>query len=547
MALCFLASIQPAEAFQFKTGNPDLRIAWDNTIKYSMAFRVEGRSDTLVDVEENPSNLNQDDGDRNFNRGLISQRIDLYSEFDLIYKKFGFRVSGAAWYDFVYNTKNDNDSKLTANAYSVPHDEFTDDTRDLHGRYAELLDAFVFGSFTLGPTNTSVRVGQFGMMWGETLFFGPNGIAGGMAPYDLIKLLSVPNSQFKEVIRPVPQVSVQLQIGPRVTLGGYYQLGWEASRLPAVGSYFSTGDILDVGGERLLVLPVFGWYKLAFLRGDDMDAKDSGQGGVQLKVRPGLGLDLGFYAIRYHDKGPQIYLKPLEGFNLRTGQIGQYFLAYPEDIEAYGMSVSRTFGDWNLATEVSMRRNTPLVSTVGVILPALPPIFPGMNLDADNDDNPAYAVGRSVHVNFSWFAVFAPNFIARESAFLGEVAWNHLESITENPDALDPNAEKDAVGFRMVYTPTYRQVLPNLDLSIPIGLSYFPMGKSSVVPGFGWDEGGDVSIGLSGSYLDVWRFSLSYTHFYGPEGSFLNENLNLSFKQSLGDRGFVALSFYRTF
>ncbi|MCP4712164.1 MAG: DUF1302 domain-containing protein, partial [Planctomycetes bacterium] len=92
---------------------------------YSAGFRVDGQSDTLTDSARNPGNLNQDDGDRNFDRGLISNRFDLLSEFDVIYKGWGVRLSGAAWYDFVYNTDNDNNSPATANAYSVPHDEFT--------------------------------------------------------------------------------------------------------------------------------------------------------------------------------------------------------------------------------------------------------------------------------------------------------------------------------------------------------------------------------------------------------------------------------------
>lgn len=159
MGLLATVHVPDAQAFQFKTDNPDVKIFWDNTLKYSAAFRVSGQSDKLVEGSENHSNGNQDDGDRNFDKGLIQNRFDLFSEFDASYKDFGIRVSGAAWYDFVYNTSNDNDSPATANAHSVDHDEFTDDTRDLHGRDAELLDAFVFGTVDAGPTSTSVRAG----------------------------------------------------------------------------------------------------------------------------------------------------------------------------------------------------------------------------------------------------------------------------------------------------------------------------------------------------------------------------------------------------
>ena len=536
-----------AYAFRIDTGNSDFNIQWDNTLSYSTAFRVESQSGELIDPVKNPANVNQDDGDRNFDRGLISNRFSLFSEIDAVYKgNFGVRLSGSAWYDTVYNTDNDNDSPATANSFSVDHDEFTDDTRDLHGRDAEILDAFAFGVWDSENTTTSIRVGQFAQQWGESLFFGNNGIAGGMAPVDVVKLLSVPNSQFKEIIRPVPQVGAQVQFGSRVSVGAYYQLDWDATILPGAGSYFSTSDTVDQGAERLLLDQLGN----AFFRGDDMDARDSGQWGIQTRIRPGLELDLGFYAIRYHDKTPQLYVipgvDPVLGvinpgvFDPSIGKLGEYILVYPEDIEAYGMSASKTFGDWNLATEVSMRRNMPLVSIAE-------PIIPAFGLNPDNDSNPAYAVGRTLHANFSWLASFGPSFISKEASFLGEVAWNRLDSITDNPGVLDPNTDRDALGIRMIYEPTYRQILSGLDLSVPLGISYFPKGKSSVVTGFGPDKGGDMTIGLAGAYLDVWRFKMSYTHYYGSEKGFLDAANHQAMKQSLGDRDFISLSISRTF
>ncbi|MBW2369939.1 MAG: DUF1302 domain-containing protein [Deltaproteobacteria bacterium] len=563
--LLFLPS---AHAFKINTGVPGLKLYWDNTVKYSASFRVEGQSGTLTDPARNPSNGNQDDGDRNFDKGLISNRFDLLSELDVIYKNFGVRVSGAAWYDFVYNEDNNNDSPMTANALSVPHDEFTDNTRDLHGRDAEILDAFAFGKVDMGNNAVSFRVGQFAQLWGESLFFGNNGIAGGMAPIDVVKLLSVPNTQFKELIRPVPQVASQLQIGSRLTIGAYYQFGWEETRLPASGSYFSRSDILVEGGERLFLggpimdlsgggPPVFGAAPEAWFRGNDLEADDAGQGGIQVLVRPGENLDLGFYAIRYHDKTPQVYARMFKvpgaplgspapvfnppGVDLNSGKSGEYFLVYPEDIEMYGITATSTFGGWNVATEISYRCNTPLVS----LLHAFPGI-PGMP-EPDNDDNPGYAVGDSVHAQVNWLAVFGPSFISREATFLGEVAWHRRTDITDNPDALDPNTTKEAWGIRMVYEPKYRQVLPGLDLSVPLGFAYFPKGTSSVITGFGSDKGGDMSIGLGATYLDAWRCKLSYTHFYGSEHGNLDKDQHFSLKQPLADRDFISFSVWRTF
>lgn len=535
-----------AQAFQFDTGNPDLAIRWDNTLKYSAAMRLEKQSSELV------SDMNQDGGDRLFSRGLISNRFDVLSEMDIVYKAWGVRVSGAGWYDDVYNEDNDNDSPSTTNTFSNPFDQFTKSTRDLHGRDAEILDAFVFGKQDMGNSTVSFRAGQYAMQWGESLFFGNNGIAGGMAPIDVVRLLSVPNTQFKELIRPVPQVSGQFQIGPRFSVGVFYQFGWEETRLPAVDSYFGNIDIVGTGGERLFVGPPLmpGGSPAAFFRGDDLEASDSGQGGIQVRYRLGE-YDLGLYALRYHDKTPQLYgrlsvvdtpggpvvLDPAR-FNPVMGQIGEYFLVYPEHIETYGISATTTFGIVNLAGEVSIRHNTPLVSDLQVTVPGV---------IADNDKHPLYAVGDSFHAQVSWLASMEPSFIANEADFIGELAYNRRTHISDNPGALSPNTTKDALGVRMVYEPKYRQVFSGVDISVPVGLAYFPKGTSSVVGSFGPDKGGDMNIGIKLTYLDVWRCGLTYTHYYGSSGTFLDQNNYFSFKQSYADRDFVALSIYRTF
>ena len=207
-ATVLLSLSTPSQAFQIDTGNPDLSASWDNTIKYSNAWRVN-KLDHKVAVGPGTvnSNPNLDDGDRNFDRGLISNRLDLLSEFDIKYKDVGARLSAASWYDNVYSHDNDNDSPGTANSVSVDHDEFTSDTRRIHGQRTEILDAFVYGSKEIGTTSLSGRLGQFTQIYGESLFFGANGIANAQSTVDLVKLQSVPGSQFKEILMPTKQVS----------------------------------------------------------------------------------------------------------------------------------------------------------------------------------------------------------------------------------------------------------------------------------------------------------------------------------------------------
>lgn len=548
IALAVGAMASSAMALTIETEVPDLKIQWDNTVKYSNAFRVRSQDPALL------TNPNNDDGNRNFGKGLISNRFDLLSELDVKYRDVGARVSGAAWYDTVYNTDNDNPGFAGGafpNQASVAQDAFTRKTRDLHGRKAEVLDAFVFGRFNVGDSRVLLRAGQHGLVWGESLFLGANAIAGAMAPVDATKLISVPGTQFKEAIRPVPQVSGQIQLTPDVTVGAYYQFRYQPNRLPAVGSYFSQNDLLVDGAEQLLLGPAG-----TALRQADMKPKNSGQGGLQLRVRAG-DTDLGFYAIRFHSKSPQ-YVSNL--VNLTPGGVptllpGSYYVAYHQGITAWGASASRTFGSANVALEVSTRRNQDLASAGH---PAdLSQAF-GLPV-ANNTSNPAYAVGNTAHANLSALWSLDPNPLFNEANLSAEIAWNRVLSCRVNcavfnpatqQGTLDNTATRDAVSMRVMLEPSYRQVIPGLDISVPIGLGYTPKGSRTMTLGSGTFPGegsGDLTLGVNGSYLDEWRFTLSYTHYFGKAKTFLDQNNSFSYGQSLKDRDFIAFSLRRSF
>lgn len=220
-------------------------------------------------------------------------------------------------------------------------------------------------------------------------------------------------------------------------------------------------------------------------------------------------------------------------------KIGEYSMVFPEAIQVYGTSFSTTVGSANVAGELSMRRNMPLVATGGAVLAA-----PGN----DNDSNPAYPVGRSLHANLSMIDMYGESPLWDSATLIGEIAWNRRLSITKNPAALDPRATRDAVALRLLFEPTYYQVVSGLDVGVPIGFGYTPYGRSSVVQGFGTERGGDVSIGVNGTYLNTWKASLSFTHYFGSGAPLVDPATgSFTFKQPLKDRDFVAFSLSRTF
>lgn len=528
-----------AMAAQIETENSDLSLRWDNTVKLSGAYRLNNADAALL------TNPNNDDGDRNFSKGIISSRVDLFTEFDAIYqKRFGLRLSGAAYYDDTYNKANNNPGFAGGafpNQTSVAYNQFPIATRDLHGRKAELLDAFVFAKFDLGEMQGSVRAGRHAILWGESLFLGSNAISGGQQPVDIVKLMSVPNTQFKEAILPVSQVSGQLQLNSNISLGAYVQTSFETSKVPGVGSYFSNADPAVAGGENLILAPGVPFAQ----RQADFKQKNTGQGGLQLKLR-GESADYGIYAIRFHSKTPQ--LVPLIGMSPVGPIPNGYYMAYHEGVSAFGASVTKTFDNFNVAVEASTHRNQDLASTQGADVSGFTPL-PQTNVT----DNPGYAVGSTAHINVSTLGSLGPTPMWREANLAAEIAWNRVLSISKNAAAKDPNATRDGVAVRLVLEPVYRGVFDGVDIGVPIGIGYAPNGSRPLAMSSpnAWipEGGGDMSIGINASINDAWRATFTYTHYYGTSATFndLAANNAFSWKQTLKDRDFLAFSLRYSF
>lgn len=468
--------------------NPEIEGEWTNTLKYSLGSRTGGKNDT------NLANPNTDDSERNFDRGsLIMNRVDWLTELNLKYQNYTFNLSGAGWYDQVYNSSNQNDSPATANAFSVSHDHYTSDTEKWAGQNFRLMNAFIGAQYEVMDFPVSVRLGQHTLLWGESLFFTDNGIASAMAPVDVYKALSVPNIKAQEVFLPVNQISTSVLLNDEWTAEAFYQFKWEKSQLPPVGTFVSNVDLLDEGGERIIVGPG------AFLyRGND-DEANAPQFGVSLRWRPSAyNIDLGAYAIRYNYKEPRVMSQLSGGFDPVTGSVGTYHLEYKEGIDLYGFSANTSIGNLNLGGEISYRHNIPLRSPATVLEPDV--------------------LGDTVNAQISAIYVGGAGALWDNISYAGELAGHKLAKVTQNGDQRDTSLNSFAYGGRGVITLDYYQVAPSLDLSVPIGIGYIFKGKSPTSGAFGnygEDHGGDLTVGLAGTYEQHWQASLNYTTFFG--------------------------------
>jgi hypothetical protein len=517
-----------AENFTLNNG---VEINFDNTVQYSVLGRAAPESSYFANEPNN------NDGDNNLRSGIVSNRFDLITKLDVKYDNFGFDVSADSFYDTVYNQKTQNHDTLTYNPATQPADKFTSATQTQDGRNIELRNLFVYGSQNVDGVPVTLRVGRLVNIFGESLFFANNGVAYGTSPIDINRAVSVPNTQAKDLFLPVGQALLTIQPTDSISISAYYMFEWEKYLFIPSGSYFSPVDVLDAGGQRIIAFPATkfspGGY---FYRGADESGADTGQYGIAVHYDPtNSDYDLGFYALQYNDTEPQVYARPGAGAPLfipgtpNALSLGTYNLVYPDHIQIYGVSGSTTYGATNFAGEVSVRTNEPLESSVTVL--------PGQN--ANNSNHPLYATGNTLHYQASAIYLGSATPLWQGSSWLTEIAGDNLLGFDKNRANFNRSFRHMAIGFRTLFTADYFHVLPALDVSVPVGLGWNFMGLAPDTSGFnnyGIDRGGDITIGVSATYKNVWTGGISYTRFIAPPG-----------RDGFADRDFAEFNIERTF
>jgi hypothetical protein len=336
-----------------------------------------------------------------------------------------------------------------------------------------------------------------------------------------------------------------LQPVDNISLGAYYQFKWEESAFFPAGSFLSPNDILGPGAEAYLQVP-------GINHGEDLTPDDSGQWGMQVRYRPeAVDVELGLYAANYHDKLPSaVYIKPY-----LSGDV-TYSRVYQENIRTFGFSASTVLFDDNVSIEASVRDNMPL--TGGHCEPGHPtgcgyfvndlsdlaPVLPFPVSVPDNNDNPAYAVGKTRHVTLVDIHIFQPNFILRDGGSVAtQFDWHQVHSVTKNPEMIDPTTTKSASTVTVAFTGDYYQVMDGLDIHIPIVWTHNLAGRSRSY--IGWIEhGGSLDVGVNFDYRNTWKGGLNYHRFQGREGGSIG---NGSFDQTQFDRDYVSFNISRTF
>jgi len=530
-----------AVAFQIETSNPDLEVRWDNTVRYNVGWRVHKREQTIGDTWSlQASDYKFDKGD------IVTNRLELLSEFDLVFKKnYGFRTSASAWYDAAYGDEVQGNPAYQAagKGTTYPGNKFTSSVTRYYHQGGEVLDAFVFGRADLGDAPLDVRLGRHNIYWGESLFSTIHGVSYAQGPVNFRKALATPGAEAKELFLPLNQVSALLRLNDHVSFAAQYYLEWKPYRLMEGGTYLGVSDLLFSGGTNFLGTPFNGDVD----SGPNAKPKNSGNWGLNAKVATGFG-NFGAYYRKFDDKIPQ---------TLSTGgPAPAYENAYAKGVKLWGASVSKTVAGVAVGAELAHRDNGVLNTQFGSL---------------------ALARGDTWHALLNAVAFFGRTPLFDAASLSGELSYSRLDKIRSNPDnfkhvdykcpsgiagvprgdAKDGCSTNDAWGIAFVFTPTWYQKFPGVDLTMPIAYNVGLKGNSPVP--FGGSEGsGSFSIGVGADYQAKYKFDLAYTGYFGRvkagPNSFATtpgigpyQVATSSGNGAIRDRGWLSLTFKTTF
>ena len=583
--------ITPAYAFEFDTGNSDLAVRFDNTLKLNYAQRVESANSTLS------GSWNNNDGDRNFRSGSpVSERVDVLSELDVVYKqKTGFRLSSNTWYNHAYDDIGGNNASTNQISNGKPDSGHLSGYADRYynGPSAELLDAFVFTSAEIGDQSLlSFRLGKTTQYWGESVLSFAHGNSFGQSGIDIGKALTGPGTEAKELFIPRSQLSTSFTLNPQLTLAAQYFLDWNNARLPESGTYLGFNDSIQSGGHDLSTIgaanPLYGTpgpagvnQYLRLSNGHTYTPPKHGDYGLMAKWSPDwLEGTLGFYYRNTSDILPNVVLQPtaVGPAQLASGNIGNYNIVYADDIDIYGISLSKDIEGVSVGLDVNYRHNMTLLSVPGSVNPAAAAAgIPGFISSFDGDHG--MARGNTVHAVLNGLSTFGTTPAWDSSTLLMELAYSRWLSVTDNEQLFKggdwyhgvDKVSKDNYVLGVNFTPVWYQVFPGVDMSLPTALSVGVKGESAVQLG-GNEGAGSYSIGVGMDVQNQYRFDLKYVDNFGSHdtcksagsagnpGSGATPGANGQYNcvpgqptafagpiAQLADRGMVTLTFKTTF
>lgn len=442
IAAAMIAALGVGNSFALEFDIGDLRGTLDSELSVGASWAMSSPASKLIDVGNGGTGQSStdDDGRLNFKKGeTFSKIFKGVHDLELKYQDSGAFFRGKYWYDFELKDE------------SRPFKPIGESGRKMGAKSAgyDLLDAFVYHNYSIGPRNGHVRLGKQVVNWGESTF-----ISGGLNsvnPYD-VAAIRRPGAELKEGLLPVNMAFISQGLTDSLNLELFYQLKWEPYNLDNCGTFFGS-DVAAPGcttgytvleGSLQAFQPLASAYNSGFdatregvilNRLKDNTARDDGQFGASIRLMTD-NVEYGFFAMNYHSRIPFVSYKmadaavfnAVSGNPMMTGNLmgdaasmlcggnvtaaclnnpsvagaldglaagvlmgnGRYFMDYPEDIRLYGVSFAT-----NLPTgtawsgEISYRPNAPIqLNTVDTTTSLVNPITGGTASPVAVNTNP---------------------------------------------------------------------------------------------------------------------------------------------------------------
>jgi hypothetical protein len=534
LAVAVLGSAGNASAIEIDLGNPDYRLRFDNTIRYNLGVRMESQDNRIMNTPTT------DESDGKFDRGdIVTNRLDLLTEVDFAYKYlWGARLSAAAWYDDAYKDGSV-DSNIPGYSTSYDNDHYSSEVdRYVHGPSGEILDAFVWTNFDVGPVPVNLKIGRHTNYWGEGLLFGAHAVSYSQAPSDGVKAVTSPGIETKEVFLPVGQVSVKAQLTDNFSIAAQQFFEWDNTRMPYGGTFFGPADPFFEGPDRFPLAP-----GLNLRHRDSKRGRDTANWGVMGKLNiEQIESTVGAYYRQFDDY--QAWLAP--EINMAEGS---YRLIYPRSVKLAGLSFSRIFNSVAVGAELSYRMDGALNAT---------------GIDPQDHEGPR---GDTIHFVANAVYGVPRNFIANNATLVAEFAYSHLDKVTEHKELYkgegtaactdvknparrggkgDGCSTDDYYAVAVNYTPQYLSILPSWDLEVPLTINYGINGNAATAGG-GSEGALAWSIGAKMTYIQRHEFSLRYADTSAQEKNLPNGGVGGNGAVGTTDRGWLAFTYKTSF
>ena len=595
IATTLLASVERSSAATFAVR--DLQGLVNGRLSYGTLYRVEDRDDDLIAISSdgNARSANADDGNLNYDKGLVSSTVRATGELALFWRDFGFFGRGAAFYDF---ENQSNDPART---------EFDSDAEKLVGSDVELREAYFNWRVTPGGTPTLIRVGQQIINWSETTF-----VRDGLDvinPVDLVTLLQ-PASTREDLRVPQRMVWVAANVTQTFSAEAYYQYEWEPVEIPPVGWYFSNND--GVGGEGLhswmyggglvsdLGTDLDAYFELPEgtlgfdedfqrLPGRNRDkASDTGQYGAALIgfLPDSNATKVGLHYIRYHSRFPLIMgrtgdatavaataeplvaarasalesiylgegLDPGEAALLgreaaeeltlsRYANEASFFASYPEDIDLFGISFSTALRQTGtlLAGEISHHLDYPFQLALN---PLLDTVFSPVLFDTDVGDTPLGDFGPGEIIGgfqrldrtlltFEVAQIFRGRLWADQVLVSADLSLSAVHDLPGGDEPQLTSDDEESWGYRVQTLASYSGLLGGITIAPFVSFSHDIDGTTPAPVSTFVEDRKNFTVGVRAFYINRIVAEVRYSAFSGGgRANLLRDRDNIRFQLS---------------